>query len=149
MSSGGENNPFTINFDWNFLTNDGADLLGDQDFAFVSITGDNLEEIYILEDSTGPIPTVGAGATDFANPTVPYTAYVSEELALTSIDGVTPGTYRVGFGVIDVDGTDRSSALLVDNFALREVPFDFSPGLGLLLMSGLFGINYFRRCQSR
>ena len=29
-------NNFTLNFNWDFLTNDGTDILGDQDFAFVS-----------------------------------------------------------------------------------------------------------------
>ena len=72
----------------------------------------------------------------------PYAAYVSNELALT------PGNYRVGFGVVDVDGTDRSSALLVDNFDMREVPFEFSPSTGLLLIASFWGINYFRRRQS-
>ena len=68
VSSGGANNPFTLNFNWDFLTNDGADILGDQDFAFVSITNDSgFEEIFILEDSTGTIPTVASDATDFAN----------------------------------------------------------------------------------
>ena len=150
VSSGGENNPFTLNFDWNFLTNDGASALGNQDFAFVSITGNGLEEVFILEDSTGDIPTVNPGATDFANSsTSSYATYISQELTLTSIDALTPGTYRVGFGVVDVDGTDRSSALLVDNFSVNEVPFEFSPSLGLLFMTGFFGINYFCHRHSR
>lgn len=138
-------NNFTLNFNWDFLTNDGAvnndpfSFVGDQDFAFVSITGNGVEELYLLEDSTGNIPTVASNATDFATNTAPYAPYLSEELALT------PGTYRVGFGVLDVDGTDRSSALLVDNFAVQEVPFEFSPAFGLLFMAGFFGLHYFRR----
>ena len=134
---------FTLHFNWDFLTNDGATELGNQDFAFVSITGNGVEEIYVLEDSTGALPLVAPDATDFANLTAPSAAYVSEELALT------PGTYRVGFGVVDVDGTARSSALLVDNFAVREVPFDFSPRFGLFLIGGLFGFHYFRSLPSR
>ena len=141
-NDGSSINNFTLNFNWDFLTNDGADFLGDQDFAFVSITNDSgFEEIFILEDSTGNIPTVASDATDFANLTSPYAAYISDELALT------PGNYRVGFGVVDVDGVDRSSALLVDNFVVQEVPFEFSPAFGLLLMGGFFGINYLRRLQ--
>lgn len=136
-------NNFTLDFHWNFLTNDGATDLGDQDFAFVSITGNGLEEIYVLEDSTGPLPVVAPEATDLANLTSPYAAYVSEELALS------PGTYRVGFGVVDVDGTARSSALLVDNLAVREVPWDFSPSSALFWLSALFGFHFFRSRLSR
>ena len=130
---------FTLDFDWDFLTNDGATVLGDQDFAFVSISGNGLEEIFILEDSSGAIPALAPDATDLANLTSPYAAYVSSELSLT------PGTYRVGFGVLDVDGTDRSSALLIDNFSVREVPFDFSPSSGLALVSSLWFFLRFLR----
>jgi hypothetical protein len=51
--------------------------------------------------------------------------------------------YVLGFGVVDVDGTDRSSALLLDN--VEAVPFEFSPSLGLILVAGMFGCDRLRR----
>ena len=82
----------------------------------------------VLEDSAGTIPT--ASQNNFATNTNLYQAYASAELSLT------PGTYRVGFGVVDVDGVGRSSGLLLDEVAMEEVPFEFSPTTGLALVFG-------------
>ncbi|AFZ37588.1 hypothetical protein Sta7437_4111 [Stanieria cyanosphaera PCC 7437] len=135
---------FFIKFNWDFLTNDGAGDLGNKDYGFISITSSSgYEQVFVLEDSTGNIPTLDSNDTDFATNTDPYAAYTSSNLTLT------PGTYRVGFGVIDVDGVSNSSALLVDNFNVQQVPFEFSPTLGLFIIGGLFGCGRLRsRFQS-
>lgn len=142
---------FTLSFNWNYLTNDGANGdLGDQDFSFVTIysvdgTGspinyyansDTYTQIDVLSDSTGGIPT---NTTNTTFDTVSgYNTYTS---------GVLPaGSYRVGYGVVDVDGVDRSSALLVDNIQIQqEIPFEFSPTLGLLIVGGMIAGDRFRR----
>ena len=133
---GGDPAGIVLEFNWDFITNDGEGSLGDKDFSFVSITGSGYEQVIVLEDSTGNIPT--ASGTDFATNTDLYATYLSEV-------PLTPGNYLVAFGVVDVDGVSNSSALLIDNFSAREVPFEFSPSAGLLLMTGVFGITYFRR----
>ncbi len=61
--------------------------------------------------------------------------------------GLTAGTYnyRVAYGVVDVDSVDRSSALLIDDFTVQQVPFKFSPTAGIALVLGLFGCDQLRR----
>jgi hypothetical protein len=34
---------------------------------------------------------------------------------------------------------------IVDNFNVRQVPFEFSPGFGLVIVAGLFGCDRLRR----
>ena len=135
------NVPFTISFDWSYLTNDGQDFFfGDSDYGFAVIYEENSEgEPIVLADSDSPtIPTITNA--DDAYALVTNGTYNSGILA--------PGNYVVGFGVVDIDGVDRSSALLVDNLAASTaVPFEFSPSLGLLFMTGFFGIDYLRRSR--
>jgi len=78
----------------------------------------------------------------FTNP-ADTTYYNTNSVYTESVTGLEEGTYsyRVGFGVVDVDSYDRTSALLVDNFSVEQVPFDFSPTLGLLFVGGVFGIK--------
>ncbi len=125
-----------ITFNYDFLTNDGAGSLGNKDFGFVSISGNGFEQVIPLEDSMGTIPT--ASGTNYATNTNPYQ---SRSLQRT----LAPGTYKVGFGVVDVDGSGYSSALLIDNFNAQAVPFDFSPTAGLGLVAGIFGLTRLRR----
>lgn len=138
---------FDISFNYAFLTNDGATVFGNQDFAFLSVydTTSTPGDIEILADSSGSIsdPTASnnfvQGDTTYYSTSNPYTF---------SVNGLTPEqmyNYRIAVGVIDVDNSDRSSALLVDNFQVQPVPFAFSPGLGLVLMIGLLGIDQLRR----
>ncbi len=132
---------FRISFDWNYLTNDGASVLGNQDFSFVTITGTEtasgnpVEFVIPLGDSSGTIPDTTS--SNFAEATG-YDTYTSDVLAA--------GTYQVGFGVVDIDNVDYSSALLVDEIYLtREIPFEFSPTLGLLIFGGMVGCDLLRR----
>ena len=124
---------FRISFDWNYLTNDGASTLGNQDFSFLVIRGTTtsgtVEQIITLGDSSGSIPNTTS--SNFAE-TTGYDTYTSDVLAA--------GTYQVGFGVVDIDNVDYSSALLVDEIYLtQEIPFEFSPTLGLLIFGGMVG----------
>ena len=131
-------NDFILSFDWDFATNDGSGDLGGKDFGFFSISGIGVEEVFVLEESTGNIATLDSGDTNFATNPNTYDNYTSEALSLE------PGTYRVGFGVVDVDGVNRSSALLVDNYSAREVPFEFSPAAGIGLVATFLCLNRLR-----
>ncbi len=132
--------PGIITFDWNYLTNDGTHpIFGNQDFSFVTIYSDGSNvadrEVQILGDSRGSIQTpIAPGQTSFER--VGGYQFFSSEL-------LPPGTYVVGAGVVDVDGTGISSGLLIDNFAV--VPFDFSATTGLGLVAGIFGLSRLRR----
>ena len=135
---------FTLSFDWNFLTNDGqSNTFGNQDFGFVTIYQDGSDlgdrQITVLDDSSSSSniasnPNSGEYLTEGT-----YEAYTFSQT-------FPAGTYTLGYGVVDVDGVDRSSALLVDNISMQEqVPFDFSPSAGLTLVAGMFGWNRLRR----
>jgi len=130
-----------ITFNWNYLTNDGTDsILGNQDYSFVTIydlnkSDPNNRNVQILGDSTGDITTpIAPGETSFEKEGG-YRFYSSEILEA--------GTYVVGAGIIDVDGTGISSGLLLDNFEV--VPFDFSATSGLGVVVGAFGLTQLRR----
>ena len=134
--------PFVLKFDWSYLTNDGTDpLLGNQDYSFITIYPADSEPgdrtITILGDSTGDITTpINPEQTNFEK-VGGYMSYESEYLE--------PGSYIIGAGIVDVDGTGISSGLLVDNFVVEEVPFDFSATTGLGLVASLFGLSRLRR----
>lgn len=129
-----------IKFNWNYLTNDGTHpIFGNQDYSFVTIYDVNSNPgdrpVYILGDSTGDISTpISSGQTNFEK-AGGYQSYDSPLLP--------PGTYVIGAGVVDVDGTGISSGLLIDNFEV--VPFDFSATTGLGIVTTIFGLSRLRR----
>lgn len=92
-----------------------------------------------MSDSSGNI-TSPTASNNFVHKNTNYYS-ASSNRDTYSVTGLAEGeyTYRVGFGVVDVDGTDRTSALLLDNMNVEQVPFEFSPSLGLLVIGGLFG----------
>ena len=128
-----------ISFNWDFLTNDGASsLLGDTDFGFFSISdGMGFEELIVLESSTGAIP--GADGDNYGA-SVPVGGLYTDSFFSQEFD-LAPGTYRIGFGVVDIENSDRSSALLFDNLSVQEVPFEFSPTTGIGLVLGFWGLK--------
>ena len=148
---------FTVSFDWAYLTNDGLHpTYGEQDFAFWTLgevnngnftsAFDN-SEIDVLRSSEGPInnplPTAGSGAYDYSR----GYDYGLNARQTFSVEGLAPGeyTYRLGYGVVDVDGLESTSALLLDDIAIEEVPFEFTPTAGIVLVLGAFGLNKLRK----
>ncbi len=143
-------NGFTVSFNWAYFTNDGKnDMFGDQDFAFLSLYEPAVtspDELIVLADSDATLTSPTSDNFVYQDTTY-YTANNQFNYSVTGLPAGTY-TYTLGFGVVDVDGPDRSSALLLDNLVVQQVPFEFSPSLGLILMAGFFGINYFRRRMS-
>ena len=148
-------NAFEISFNWAYLTNDGFDNGsdgtfpgGNQDYSFFTLyeENDNVanRQIELLGDSSGAIGdpladnNYNSGNTEFYNTNSVYTQ---------TITGLPVGTYNytIGFGVVDVDGSGRSSALVLDNFGVRQVPFEFSPSAGIGIVFGFLGLNRLRR----
>ena len=145
---------FTVNFDWAYLTNDGTTAFGEQDFAFWSLglvndsdyttvfsnTGNPGDEIAVLQSSSGTI-----GSPQGNNDYVQGVDYGPNNTVSYTVSGLSQGTYtyRLGYGVVDVDGLDRTTALLIDN--IEVVPFEFTPSTGIGLVLGFLGINKLRR----
>lgn len=154
VNIGNNDDSFTISFDWAYLTNDGTTAFGEQDFAFWSLgringtdyttvfenTGNPGDEIIVLDSSGGAI-----GSPTGSNDYVQGVDYGDNGTYSYTVSGLTPGmyTYRLGYGVVDVDNLDRTSALLIDNIEI--VPFEFSPSTGIGLVLGFIGINKLRR----
>lgn len=156
-------NNFQISFNWAYLTNDGQETtygLGNQDFSFISLLNDPnpsgsvnatdsnyvTANITVLGDSDQTSITQPTGDDDFVQPAI-TTNYNISNPETFAVTGLAAGTYsyRVGFGVVDVDGVDRSSALLLDEFNVQQVDFKFSPGLGLLIIGVMIGCDLLRR----
>ena len=147
-------NGFKVNFNWAYLTNDGVSGdLGNQDYSFISIydvtsgTNSTAKNIELLGDSNQSLTASTAdnnysyGNTTYYDLSNPYS---------TSVTGLGAGTYtyRVAFGVVDVDGYDRSSALLLDELEVQQIPFGFSPTLGLLIVGVMIGCDRLRRNET-
>ena len=137
---------FTVSFDWAYLTNDGSTTVGgEQDFGFWSIgqvsgstyttAFSGTDQIEVLKSSSGSISAPTAN-NDYVNNTANYTTNGRKSYTVSGLSAGTY-TYRVGFGVVDVDSVDRTSALLLDEFLVEEIPFKFSPSLGLLIVGGM------------
>ena len=147
-------NIFELDFNWAYLSNDGVvdPRLGEQDFSFFTVynvtspIGDRSIEVLDSSDlATINVPHSNGNDFQDVNTTYYdtnniYTGYTSDPITTTE-----PQTYRVGFGVVDVDGSDRTSALLVDNFGVRQVPFEFSPSAGIAFVFGLIGFHHLKR----
>ena len=149
-------NSFRLSFNFGYLTNDGNDsVLGDQDFAFLTVyeiddmgSSVGTPSITVLDDSNRTDITIpmDSGETNFQEVnTALYNASSSYIVDFGSVPAVGTYNYRVGFGVVDIDGLDRTSSLLLDDINVQQVPFEFSPGLGLLIAGGLVGVDQLRR----
>lgn len=157
VTIGPNDDSFTVNFDWAYLTNDGTTAFGEQDFAFWNLglvngndyttvfdnTVDNTgpgDEIAVLQSSSGTI-----GSPQGNNDYVQGVDYGPNNTVSYTVSGLSQGTYtyRLGYGVVDVDGLDRTTALLIDN--IEVVPFEFTPSTGIGLVLGLIGLNKLRR----
>ncbi len=147
-------NILEINFNWAYLTNDSTDsLLGDQDFSFFTVydTSSNLNDhsLVVLDSSDGNINTpLDSEVNTFQDVNTTYydvnNLYTYQSSPFTQAGEY---TYKIGFGVVDVDGLDRSSGLVIDNVEIRQIPFKFSPSFGLVLVTGFWGIKYLRSRQ--
>lgn len=141
-------NQFHIDFNEAFLTNDRHNsILGDQDFAFYTVfdtsSSVNSRTINVLDDSGGS--STNSTTSNFQNTNTTFYTTNNQRTYTSPSLGIGTYNYRIGFGVVDVDGVDRSSGLLVDNINVRQVPFEFSPSLGLVIVAGIFGCDRLRR----
>ena len=145
-------NQLRLKFNWSYLTNDSTNsILGDQDFAFFTLydlnSDINTRTINVLDNSSGNISyPLGSGVTTFQDTNTTYYS-AGNQYIYDDLSSLEAGTYnyRVGFGVVDVDGVDRTSALLIDDFMAEEVPFEFSPSLGIILCGSFFGAFKLRK----
>lgn len=130
---------FSVSFDWNFLTNDGdvPGLSSTRDYAFVILTKDGEAPIVqTLDSSSGDFPSSLNGIN------------FNQQSGLNAFDSglLSAGDYHLAFGVVDISGTDKTSALLVDNVFVDRVQSPQpvpEPGtlLGLSAVVGLAGFS--------
>lgn len=159
VTMGAGETSFSIDFDWAFLSNDGTTASGgDQDFAFWSFgqydsdtdtyitdfsgTGNPGDEIMVLQSSSSASNIEGVTPPNTADDYLYEYDYSTNGTETYTVSGLIPGQtydYRLGYGMVDVDGLERTSTLLIDN--ARAVPFNFSPALGLILAGGMFGLK--------
>lgn len=131
-----------LSFQFNFLTNDSAFFGNPRDFALVALQSESSGDrsIVSLASSTGNLSN---SSTIFQQETG-WLTYTSTRLAA--------GNYTLGIGVIDVFGTDKTSAILIDNILLsREtttpIPEPTSLMLGALMALGV-GSRFKKRAKS-
>ncbi|TBR57049.1 hypothetical protein B4U84_26860 [Westiellopsis prolifica IICB1] len=95
-----------LTFDWNFLTNESAQVFPYKDFAFVSISSDS----ELLDTTLSSLVT--SSTTEF---------FAETGFETFSFTIPTTGTYTLGLGVVDVGDNTIDSGLLVDNVTLTSV----------------------------
>ncbi|BAY50012.1 peptidase domain-containing protein (plasmid) [Scytonema sp. HK-05] len=95
-----------LTVDWNFLTNEGAQVFPHNDFSFVSISSQSE-----LADTT------------FSSSVTSLTTQFFEETGFQTFSFTIPttGTYTLGLGVADVGDDSIDSGLLIDNVTLISV----------------------------
>lgn len=139
--------PFTVSFQFDFLTNDGLSFFGDpRDLAFVTlyeVSSDiDTRTIIPLERSTGDPSFLAPGETAYQDDFIPgFQTFVSPLLP--------PGTYVIGFGVVDQDEVGLSSVLLIDN--VQAIPFEKEAmgSAGLLGAIAFIGLRTLRQRSKR
>jgi hypothetical protein len=111
----------TLVFEWNLLTNSSDSSFNDYGFFAVNSV----------------VTTLASTTSTSALPGSPYLQRSAAGLTTSSFTFVTPGSYAIAFGVIDVNDTVGASALLVDNVRVEPVPFQFDQEfvLGLAALS--------------
>lgn len=137
--------PSIISFDYNFVTQEdvSSPLSGSNDFAFVSIGKPYMD--------TGVFLSNPVTFADLFSSFVPASGNFSSETGYRhySID-LQPGTYKLGFGVINVGDQFGNSGLLVDNISLAPTAIPEPTSL-IPLGTGFFalaGYTWHRRQRS-
>jgi hypothetical protein len=127
----------TLSFDWNFTTSELDQDPSFDDFAFYTIAGD---AFFLSSRNAGsfdplltpPVDPLMVPAAGFNG----ITGWTTQTYTFPSA-----GTFRVGFGVLNVKDAGHDSALLLDNISI-SVP---EPCTGLLALSSILMLKRQRR----
>lgn len=127
----------TLSFDYDFVTSEDPTYPNSyhNDFAFVSLTGSS-SLLSSLADTTAAT-TFEPLQTGRNSPSIDD--YLTETGYKTYTAVLSPGTYQLGLGVVNVGSSDIGSGLLVDNARFTPVPeAGTAASFGLLLsLAGL------------
>lgn len=124
-----------LRFDWQFLTNENAAFLGNNDFAFWSLTGaTNPQPGAVLAKAlTSQTPTESAGFS-----------YKSSPDSVSFVFSAA-GDFKLGFGVVNVQSSTSDSALLVDNVRIVSAVPEPTAVAMLSMVGGALALRRRRR----
>ncbi|MGD1714711.1 hypothetical protein [Dapis sp. BLCC M172] len=138
----------TLSFDWKFLTNDGdrnpaselPPLPGAPSFPDVP---SDRAIVTIYDGTDTVIETFAQSEGDFPGPLTPG-EFAKKSQGTLSKD-LAAGNYTVGIAVYDLDGTDKTSALLIDNVAVEKLSVKTPEPVNILGIIAVAGIGYFTK----
>ena len=124
--------PIVIKFDWIFQGN-GSGLLG-------------------IEPDNFTITLVNADTSNTALDLILATDYDSGSVSTVIKPGnLTAGNYTLAANLFEAGSLalgEENSAAGIGNLSVAAVPFEFSPSLGIFLVSGFFSLSYFRKKEA-
>ena len=120
-----------LTFSWNFLTDEAVGSLN-QDFAFVSVTGNGLTFLQMLsfvddpnlqpgDNDTTNVLGLNFGGLNGRQIALPTPGYQTATFTI-SPTGIPTGSYILGFGVLDANSTTNNSILYIDAVSLTQLP---------------------------
>jgi hypothetical protein len=130
----------TVSFDFNFATSETGDPAFDDLAIFAVLSdADGSGSLFLLADVfSAPIPT--------NVPDVFQTGWISASLPADAIFSFSPGSYRLGFAVMNVGDIGFDSYLFLDNVRVTPVP---EPGSLLGLAIGGLGLAVVQVARAR
>jgi len=128
-------------FDWTFRTDDderSTPADGTGDYAFV-VVRDPLDNPLLNLNPDMPL----VGVTD---PLAPLSgSFARGTSGSFAFSFPSSGQFDVAIGVVDIFDPDLSSEFVVTNARQESIPFGMTPGLGLSVLCGIFGLRQLGR----
>ncbi|NEQ74936.1 MAG: hypothetical protein F6K23_18970 [Okeania sp. SIO2C9] len=126
---------FNLSFDWKFLTNDGNTT------GLFPLPADRA--IVTIFDGTGTvIETFAQSEGNFPAPGSLTSPEFDKKSQGTFSKALAAGDYTVGIAVYDLDGTDKTSALLIDNVVVDKLSVKTPEPVNILGIMVAAGIGY-------
>jgi hypothetical protein len=122
----------TLSFNYDFLSNEPAQSLPRNDFAFAAFFNTSGVE----QGSTNTFATVNGSSFSLFGAQTPFVFHTGMQTLTMSVAGLAPGNYTLGIGVEDATNGNHASAVLIDNVQVNGAVPEPST-LGLVLAGAL------------
>lgn len=119
-----------LKFTWAFRGNATGDTADKDNFNILLVNVDTLDTFDVF-------------TRDLADPGNGYGSSYTQ-VATADTTGMTAGNYKVSIE-LNENTNLNSSAAGYDDFEITNVPFEFSPSQGLLLIGGFWGLSFFMK----